>query len=175
MAIAYNHETGSAEFHPRSEEARQGLDLSHPHSVDDLYLTRVGDEQEIRAFLSEFGHTTEVGNVEACFGATCYGYLVAIGVLGPAPFLHQMSGNATAVTHLCGRPDTPHNTGAWLLGKARRWATLEGYDSLYGLAEKRGYAGTAYERAGFSRAHSTEERTRVMRKSIWKCNLTQFR
>jgi len=173
MAIAYNHETGSPEFHPRSEEARHGFELSNPQSVDDLHLTRVENDSEIRGFLSQFGHTAEVGDAEACFGASYYGYLVAIGVLGSAPFLEQVSGSATAVTHLCGRPDTPHNTGAWLLGKVRRWATLEGHDSLYGLADKRRYAGTAYERAGFSRVNSISVTSPF--KTYWKCNLAQSR
>jgi hypothetical protein len=175
MAVAYNHEAESTEFHPRSEEARHDFELTQPQSVDDLHLTRIENEQDIQAFLNQFGHTTEVGETEACFGATCHGYLVAIGVLGPAAFLQHVTSSATTVTHLCGRPDTPHNTGAWLLGKIRRWAILEGYDSLYGLADKRGYAGTAYERAGFSRAHSMQAQSALMMESIWKCDITQFR
>ena len=92
------------------------------------------------------------GGVEfwyACFGARYEGYLVAAIVLERPSSRHLDDGTRVEITRYGIREDRPHNTGSWLIARARQWAALEGYDEIITYAGVAGNEGTTYAASGF--------------------------
>lgn len=120
-----------------------------PSSVDDLTLTRERERQPINEFLSQRHPLGDVPGWKACFGARYRDYLIAVVVLGRPVARHADDGTECSITRLCRREDRPANAGSWLIARARRWADLEGYQTLSAHAGVAGNYGTVYEAAGF--------------------------
>jgi hypothetical protein len=117
-------------------------------SVDDLELTRERERQPVNEFLRQRHPLGDVPGWKACFGARYDNSIVAIVILGRPVSRVADDGTELSVTRFCRRDDRPDNTGSWLLARARRWAELEGYDTLSAHAGVAGNYGTVYEAAG---------------------------
>ena len=132
-----------------TDESSKGLcQLPTPESVDHLELTRERERQPINAFLEQRHPLGGVPGWKACFGARYCDSIVAVVVVG-RPVARQAPDSELAITRYCRREDRPANTGLWLIARTRRWAALEGYDTLSAHAGVAGNGGTVYEAAGF--------------------------
>jgi hypothetical protein len=185
-----DQKTLTGEYSGRTEEARWGMDLPTPHSVDSLDLTRERKQKPVNIFLSELHELGGVHFWKACFGARYYSELVAICILSRPSSRHVDDGDTIEISRFCTRPDRPANTGSWLIAKARNWAVLEGYDEMIayaGVADNKGvvYSATGFDcpnydnpgTGGGSGWTSRENRTEVpeYEKRKWIYDLTEMR
>lgn len=148
-ATEFDQTTLAVSFDDRSEEAHHGWEVPEPHSVDSLTLTRERKQKPVNLFLDEYHGLGGVPGWKAAFGATYAGYLVAVCVLGRPANPQVDDGDTIYIDRLAARPDRPANTGSWLIARARKWAALEGYDTLVALAGIGDNTGTVYAAAGF--------------------------
>jgi len=118
-------------------------------SVSDLELVRERTRQPINEFLEQRHPLGSVPGWKACFSARYNDAIVAIVILGRPVARHADDGTELSITRFCRRDDRPANTGSWLIARARRWAELEGFDTLSAHAGVAGNYGTVYEAAGF--------------------------
>lgn len=140
-----------------TSDANSGTGLCQqptPSSVDDLELTRERTRQPINEFLEQRHPLGDVPGWKACFSARYRDSIVAVVVVG-RPVARQSPDGELSVTRFCRREDRPANTGSWLIARARRWAALEGYDTLSAHAGVAGNYGTVYEAAGFDCVETT--------------------
>jgi hypothetical protein len=146
----------AVEGHSRTEWGRDESSLPTPPSVDDLSVTRERERRPVEAFVHRW-HSLELGpGWKACFGARYHNQLVAVCVVGRPKARHADDGSELAITRYCSRPDAPHNTGTWLIAKARDWAKLEGYSSISAHAGVEGNRGDIYRAAGFDLVDESE-------------------
>jgi len=123
--------------------------LPSPASVDDLQLTRERTQRPVNEFLEQRHPLGGVPGWKACFGARYSDLLVAVVVLGRPVARNADDGTEVSITRYCRRDDRPSNTGTWLLARARKWAALEGYETISAHAGVAGNYGTVYDAAGF--------------------------
>lgn len=118
-------------------------------STDALTLVRERDKATVNEFLE---HRHPLGGVtgwKACWSARYRDSIVAIVVVGRPVARAADDGTELSITRYCRRDDRPDNTGSWLIAHARRWAALEGYETMTAHAGVAGNYGTVYEAAGF--------------------------
>lgn len=120
-----------------------------PPNLDALSLTRERERQPVNEFLEQRHPLGSVPGWKACFGARYRDSLVAVLVVGRPVSRVADDGTELSITRYCRREDRPANTGSWLIGQAREWARLEGFDTLTAHAGVAGNYGTVYEAAGF--------------------------
>lgn len=120
-----------------------------PSSVGDLVLTRERDRQPVNGFLEQRHPLGSVPGWKACFGARYRDSIVAVVVVGRPVARTADDGTELSITRFCRRDDRPANTGSWLIARARKWAELEGYETLSAHAGVAGNYGTVYEACGF--------------------------
>lgn len=120
-----------------------------PSSVDDLVLTRERERQPVNAFLEQRHPLGSVPGWKACFGARYRDSIVAVVVVGRPVARTADDGTELSITRFCRRNDRPANTGSWLIARARKWAKLEGFDTVSAHAGVAGNYGTVYEACGF--------------------------
>ena len=120
-----------------------------PASVSDLRLVRERSKQPVDAFLESHHPLGPVPGWKACFSARYQDSIVALVVLGRPVARMADDGTELSITRFARRDDRPANTGSWLIARARRWASLEGFDTLSAHAGVAGNYGTVYEAAGF--------------------------
>lgn len=118
-------------------------------SVDDLALVRERERKPVNEFLEQRHPLGDVPGWKACFSARYQDSLVAVVVLGRPVARMADDGTELSITRFCRRDDRPDNTGSWLIARARRWARLEGFDTLSAHAGVAGNYGTVYEATGF--------------------------
>jgi len=117
-------------------------------SVDQLELTRERTKQPVNEFLKQRHPLGGVPGWKACFGARYRDSIVAVLVVGRPVARASDDGTELSITRFCRRDDRPANTGSWLIARARKWAELEGYETLTAHAGVAGNYGTVYEAAG---------------------------
>ena len=120
-----------------------------PTSVDDLTLVRERERATVNEFLEQRHPLGSVPGWKACFSARYGDCIVAVVVLGRPVARQADDGTELSITRFCRRDDRPANTGSWLIARARKWADLEGFDTLSAHAGVAGNYGTVYEAAGF--------------------------
>jgi hypothetical protein len=125
-------------------------DLPTASSVSDLELVRERKRQPVNEFLEQRHPLGDVPGWKACFSARYQDSIVALVVLGRPVARNADDGTELSITRFCRRDDRPANTGSWLIARARKWAELEGYDTVSAHAGVAGNYGTVYEAAGFS-------------------------
>ena len=118
-------------------------------STDDLVLTRERERQPVNAFLEQRHPLGSVPGWKACFSARYQDSIVALVVVGRPVARTADNGTELSITRFCRRDDRPENTGSWLIARARKWAELEGYDTISAHAGVAGNYGTVYEACGF--------------------------
>ena len=118
-------------------------------SVDDLTLTRERTKQPVDEFLEQRHPLKKVPGWKACFSARYRDSIVAVVVLGRPVSRMADDGTEISITRFCRREDRPENTGSWLIARARKWAYLEGYETISAHSGVAGNYGTVYEAAGF--------------------------
>ena len=118
-------------------------------STDDLVLTRERERQPVNAFLEQRHPLGSVPGWKACFSARYQDSIVALVVVGRPVARTADDGTELSITRFCRRDDRPENTGSWLIARARKWAELEGYDTISAHAGVAGNYGTVYEACGF--------------------------
>lgn len=117
-------------------------------SVDELELRRERTKQPVNEFLKQRHPLGGVPGWKVCFGARYRDSLVAALVVGRPVARAADDGTELSITRFCRREDRPANTGSWLIARARKWAELEGYDTLTAHSGVAGNYGTVYEAAG---------------------------
>lgn len=122
--------------------------VSSASSVDDLQLTRERTRQPVNEFLEQRHPLGAVAGWKACFSARYQDLIVAVLVLS-RPVARHAPESELSITRFCRRDDRPANTGSWLIARGRKWAELEGYETLTAHAGVAGNYGTVYEAAGF--------------------------
>lgn len=142
-------ETLSATFSGRTEEARNGMSLPSPPSVNNLTLSRERTRKPVNVFLSEFHELQPLHFWNACFAARYRGHIVGVVVLKRPAAPAEDDGRTLSIARFATRPDRPDNTGSWLIAKARKWAALEGHDRLLAYAGVNDNRGVVYSAAGF--------------------------
>jgi len=120
-----------------------------PASVSDCVLTRERSRKAVNRFLERVHPRGGVAGWLACFGVRHRSHLVGCVVLERPSARMLDDGAHIELTRLGIREDRPANLGSWLIARARRWAALEGYDTLLTYAGVAGNYGTVYEAAGF--------------------------
>lgn len=125
------------------------VDPPSPSKLTELTLTRERSHNTVNRFLEQYHPRGSVAGWKACFGARYKGSLVACVVLGRPSARMLDDGTRAEITRFGVREDRPANTGSWLIGKAREWAQLEGFDQLIAYAGVAGNYGTVYEAVGF--------------------------
>ena len=120
-----------------------------PTSVDDLTLVREREQATVNEFLEQRHPLGSVPGWKACFSARYEDCIVAVVVLGRPVARQADDGTELSITRFCRRDDRPDNTGSWLIARARKWAELEGYDTLSAHAGVAGNYGTVYDASGF--------------------------
>lgn len=118
-------------------------------NLDSVTLTRERERAPVNEFLEQRHPLGSVPGWKACFSARYRDSIVALVVVGRPTARMADDGTELSITRYCRRDDRPHNTGSWLISKARQWAKLEGYDSISAHAGVAGNYGTVYEAAGF--------------------------
>ena len=125
------------------------VDPPSPSKLTDLTLTREKSRKKVNRFLEQHHPRGGISMWYACFGARYKGSLVACVVLERPSARMLDDGTVAEITRFGVREDRPTNTGSWLIGKAREWAQLEGFDRLITYAGVAGNYGTVYEAVGF--------------------------
>lgn len=128
---------------------RQLVDPPSPSKLTELTLTREKSRKKVNRFLEQYHPRGGISMWYACFGARYKGSLVACVVLERPSARMLDDGTRAEITRFGVREDRPANTGSWLIGKAREWAELEGFDQLITYAGVAGNYGTVYEAVGF--------------------------
>jgi len=103
----------------------------------------------VNGFLEHRHPPGSVPGWKACFGARYRDSIVAVVVVGRPVARTADDGTELSITRFCRRDDRPANTGSWLIARARKWAELEGYETLSAHAGVAGNYGTVYEACGF--------------------------
>jgi len=144
-----DQQTLTSQFSGRTEEARYGMQLPTPSSVNHLTLSRERKKKPVNLFIDEFHELGPLHLWKACFAARYRGNLVAVVILKRPASPQVDDGHTLSISRFATRPDRPANTGSWLISKARDWAALEGYDELIAYAGVAGNRGVVYSAAGF--------------------------
>jgi GNAT superfamily N-acetyltransferase len=122
-------------------------------------LCRERSRTAVNDFLESDQINHKLGGVpgwKAAFGGRYDGDLVAVCVLSRPVARALDDGDTISISRYASRPDRPANTGSWLIARARRWARLEGYETMIAYSGVAENYGTVYEAAGFDVARVSQ-------------------
>jgi len=124
-------------------------DPPSPSSVEHVEVVRERKKQPVNEFLEQRHPLGGVPGWKACFSGRYKDSIVGLIVVGRPTARMADDGTELSITRFCRREDRPVNFGSWLIARVRKWAGLEGYETLSAHAGVAGNHGTVYEAAGF--------------------------